>query len=275
MTFARKFRTFGFNLSAAITLLILSMASVFVADNPAEAKASNGQRVTIVLVHGAFAGSSSWNGVVQRLVAKGYPVIAVANPLRSIKGDAAYVASLIKSISGPVVLVGHSYAGSVISNAADGLSNVKGLVYVTGFAADVGESPSKLAGQFPGATLGPAIAPAVPLPDGSKDLYIDREKFHAQFAADVSGADAAVMAATQRPITESALNEVSEAAAWKTIPSWFIYGSLDKNIPAAANAFMAERAHSRKTVEVKGASHVVMVSHPDAVAALIEEAAAY
>ncbi len=150
MIFARKFRTFGFNLSAAITLLILGMASVFVTDNTAQAKASNGQRATIVLVHGAFAGSSSWNGVVQRLVAKGYPVIAVANPLRSIKGDAAYVASLIKSIPGPVVLVGHSYAGSVISNAADGLSNVKGLVYVTGFAADVGESPSKLAGQFPG-----------------------------------------------------------------------------------------------------------------------------
>ena len=126
MIFARKFRTFGFNLSAAITLLILGMASVFVTDNTAQAKASNGQRATIVLVHGAFAGSSSWNGVVQRLVAKGYPVIAVANPLRSIKGDAAYVASLIKSIPGPVVLVGHSYAGSVISNAADGLSNVKG-----------------------------------------------------------------------------------------------------------------------------------------------------
>ncbi|MET0232929.1 MAG: alpha/beta hydrolase [Rhodanobacteraceae bacterium] len=275
MTFARKFHTFGFNLHSAITLLIVGMASVFVADRSVEAKASNGERATIVLVHGAFAGSSSWNGVVQKLVAKGYPVIAVANPLRSIKGDAAYVASLVKSIPGPVVLVGHSYAGAVISNAAEGQSNVKGLVYVTGFAADVGESPSDLAGKFPGATLGPAIAPAVPLPDGSKDLYIDRAKFHAQFAADLSAEDAAVMAATQRPITESALNEASAAAAWKTIPSWFIYGSLDRNIPAAANAFMADRAHSRKTVEVKGASHVVMVSHADAVAALIEEAAAY
>lgn len=274
MTFTSKLSKLRFNLSAAAALLIVGMASVFVTDAPAEAKAASGPRATIVLVHGAFAGSSSWNGVAGRLIAKGYPVIAVANPLRSIKGDAAYVASVVKSIPGPVVLVGHSYGGAVIGNAADGLANVKALVYVTGFAADIGESPSKLAGQFPGATLGPAIAPPVVLADGSKDLYIDQAKFHAQFAADVSASDAAVMAATQRPVTESALNENSEAAAWKTIPSWFIYGSLDKNIPAAANAFMAERAHARKTIEVKGASHVVMVSHPDAVAALIEEAAA-
>ncbi|HEY6941984.1 alpha/beta hydrolase [Dokdonella sp.] len=260
--------------SAAVVAVLISLGLAFFFTGRASARTSV-QRPTIVLVHGAFAGSSSWSDVIRTLNRKGYPVVAVANPLRSIKGDAAYVASLVRSIPGPVVLVGHSYGGSVITSAADGLANVKGLVYVAGFAADVGESPAKLAGQFPGSTLGPAIAPAVTLPDGDKDLYISTDKYHAQFAADVGAASAAVMAATQRPITEAALNEASASAAWKSIPSWFIYGTLDRNIPAAAHAFMAERAHSRKTVAVKGASHVVMISHPGAVAALIEEAASY
>lgn len=262
--YVRRFSAIGSLVVASLFLMVFASGSS--AQEPA-------QRPTIVLVHGAFAGSSSWTGVIKKLTAKGYSVIAVANPLRSVKGDAEYVAALLKSIPGPVVLVGHSYAGCVITNAAEGLSNVKALVYVTGFAADVGESASDLAGKFPGATLGPAIAPAVLLPDGSKDLYISMDKYHAQFAADVGAGAASVMAATQRPVTEAALSEPSAAAAWKKIPSWFIYGSEDKNIPAAVNAFMAERAHARKAIAVKGASHVVMVSHPDAVAALIEEAA--
>lgn len=262
--YARRF-------SAMKSLVIASLFLMVFAASSSAKEAS--PLPTIVLVHGAFAGSSSWTGVIRKLSAKGFPVIAVANPLRSVKGDAEYVASVLKSIPGPVVLVGHSYGGSVITNAVEGVSNVKALVYVTGFAADTGESASDLAGKFPGATLGPALAPAVILPDGSKDLYISMDKYHAQFAADVGAAEASVMAVTQRPVTEAALNEPSQFAAWKRIPSWFIYGSDDRNIPAASNAFMAERAHARKTVAVKGASHVVMVSHPDAVAALIEEAA--
>jgi pimeloyl-ACP methyl ester carboxylesterase len=228
---------------------------------------------TVVLVHGAFAGSSSWNNVTQRLLAKGYPVVAVANPLRGVKSDAAYVASLLDAITGPVILVGHSYGGNVISYAGLGKRNVRALVYVSGVAPDAGESASTLVGKFPGSTLGPTLAPPVLLADGSKDLYILQDKYHAQFAADVPLAQSKLMAATQRPITEAALNESGETPAWKTIPSWFLYGSLDKNIPPAVHAFMAKRANARRAVEVQGASHVVMISHPEALVRLIDEAA--
>lgn len=228
---------------------------------------------TIVLVHGAFADGSSWNGVISRLEKDGYPVIAAANPLRSVKGDAASVAAVLSSLKTPVVLVGHSYGGSVISEAAVGRPNVAALVYVTAFAPEVGETGIGLSGKFPGSTLGPTLAPPVPLAAGGNDLYIRQDKFRAQFAADVPPADARRMAATQRPVAEAALNEPSTEPAWKTIPSWFVYGDKDLNIPPAANAFMAERARSRGTVVVKGASHVVMVSHPDTVAQLIETAA--
>jgi pimeloyl-ACP methyl ester carboxylesterase len=229
---------------------------------------------TIVLVHGAFAESASWNGVLSRLIAKGYPVVAVANPLRGVKTDAAYVSAVIDNIPGPVVLVGHSYGGSVITNAVASNKNIKALVFVSAFAPETGETASELSGRFPGSTLGPTLAPPVVLPDGGKDLYIQQDKFRAQFAADVSEADAKLMAATQRPITDAALNEASATAAWKTIPSWFIYGDRDLNIPPAAQAFMAKRAGSKETIAVAGASHVVMVSHADAVATLIEHAAA-
>ncbi|MBD2115131.1 alpha/beta hydrolase [Nodosilinea sp. FACHB-141] len=226
---------------------------------------------TIVLVHGAFAESSSWNGVLTQLNEKGYPTVAVANPLRSVKSDADYVASVLKSIEGPTVLVGHSYGGAVITNVV-GNENVKALVYVAAFAPDAGETAVELSGRYPGSTLGPALAPPVATPDGGNDLYIQQDKFHAQFAADVPAAAAQLMASTQRPITEAALNEASGTPAWQSIPSWFIYGDRDLNIPAAALAFMAERANSKETVVVSGASHVVMVSHPDAVARLIEHA---
>lgn len=239
----------------------------------ASARKSPAPKPTVVLVHGAFADSSSWNGVIQQLHRKGYKVIAAANELRSVKGDAASVTSLLKSIQGPVVLVGHSYGGPVISEAATDQDNVKALVYVAAFAPEVGENAAELSGRFPGSSLGPALAPPVALADGGKDLYIEQDKFHAQFAADVPAAQAALMAVGQRPVTDAALHEASTSAAWKTIPSWFVYGSADLNIPPAAQAFMAKRAHSRKTVVVKGASHVVMVSHPAEVAALIEQAA--
>lgn len=228
---------------------------------------------TVVLVHGAFADGASWNGVMTQLEKDGYPVVAVANPLRSVKGDAQYVADIVASIKSPVVLVGHSYGGAVITEAASGQANVKALVYVAAFAPDNGETAAGLSGKFPGSTLGPTLAPPVTLSGGGKDLYISQDKFHAQFAADVSQADAKLMAAAQRPITEAALNEGATSAAWKQLPSWFIYGEKDKNIPAQALAFMAERAHSKQTVVIKGASHVVMVSHPEPVAKLIKAAA--
>jgi pimeloyl-ACP methyl ester carboxylesterase len=230
---------------------------------------------TIVLVHGAFADSSSWNGVVKILEKDGYPVVAAANQLRSVKGDAAYVADILSGIKTPVVLVGHSYGGSVISEAAYGKNNVKALVYVAAFAPEAGETAAGLSGKFPGSTLGPTLAPPVALSDGGKDLYIQQDKFHDQFAADVSQADAKLMAAGQRPITEAALNEPSTDPAWKTIPSYFVYGDKDKNIPPAAVVFMAERAHAKETVAVKGASHVVMVSNPKIVAKMIEDAATH
>jgi pimeloyl-ACP methyl ester carboxylesterase len=228
---------------------------------------------TVVLVHGAFADSSSWNGVVKILEKDGYTVVSAANPLRSVKTDAQSVASVVKSIKTPVVLVGHSYGGPVISEAAYGSTNVKSLVYVAAFAPEAGETAAGLSGKFPGSTLGPALAAPVDLADGGKDLYIQQDKFHDQFAADVPAADARLMAAGQRPVTVAALNEPATDAAWKTIPSWWVYGDQDKNIPPQAMAFMAERAHSKQTVVIKGASHVVMVSHPKAVADLIEKAA--
>ncbi|WP_192558293.1 alpha/beta fold hydrolase [Pseudomonas allokribbensis] len=231
------------------------------------------EKPTVVLVHGAFADSSSWNGVVKILEKDGYPVIAAANPLRTLKGDAQSVADVLAGIKSPVVLVGHSYGGPVISEAAYGNANVKALVYVAALAPEAGETVAGLAGKFPGSTLGPTLAPPVTLKDGGKDLYIQQDKFHDQFAADVPNADAKLMAATQRPVTEAALNEAASEPAWKTIPSWFVYGDKDKNIPPQAMAFMAERAHARQTVVVKGASHVVMVSNPKTVASLIESAA--
>lgn len=227
----------------------------------------------IVLVHGAFAESSSWNGVLTHLISKGYPTVAVANPLRGVKSDADYVSSVLKGIEGPIVLVGHSYGGAVIANAVNDNKNVKALVFVASFAPDTGETAVELSGRYPGSTLGSTLAPPVELPDGNKDLYIQQGKFHAQFAADVSAKDAQLMASTQRPIAEAALNEASGVPAWKSIPSWFIYGDRDLNIPAAALSFMAKRANSKETVVVQGASHVVMISHPDAVAKLIERAA--
>jgi pimeloyl-ACP methyl ester carboxylesterase len=236
-----------------------------------ENKASN--KPTIVLIHGAFAESSSWDDVIDTLHAHSFPVIAAANPLRGVKYDADYTIHILKTIAGPIVLVGHSYGGTVISNAATGNRNVKALVYIAGFAPDAGESAADLGGRFPGGTLGETLAPPVPLPDGTSDLYIAQDKYHAQFCADVPEPQARKMAATQRPCTDLALNEASGEPAWKSIPSWFVFGELDKNIPSALHRFMAKRAKARETVEVKDASHVVGISHADTVAGVILRAA--
>ncbi|WP_030654560.1 MULTISPECIES: alpha/beta fold hydrolase [Streptomyces] len=232
------------------------------------------QKPTIVLVHGAFADSSSWNGVVERLQSHGYPVVAASNPLRGLAGDSEYVRQLVASIDGPVVLAGHSYGGSVISNAAGGLDNVKALVFVAAFLPDEGESAVTLSGKFPGSTLGEALHPVpVTVPDGSQvtDLYIEKSKFHQQFAADVPEETAAVMAATQRPVADAALAEGASAPAWKSVPSWVLVATEDRNIPAEAQVFMAERA--KATVVSVSASHAVGVSRPGDVARLINEAA--
>jgi pimeloyl-ACP methyl ester carboxylesterase len=228
---------------------------------------------TIVLVHGAFADSSSWYGVIAILERDGYSVLAAANPLRSVKGDADTVRALVASINGPVVLVGHSYGGMVISNAANGQANVKALVYVATFAPDAGEKADGLNSKFPGSLVGPALAPPVPLPGGGHDLYVQQAKFHDAFAPDVPADAAKLAAAAQRPVTDIAFGEAATEPAWKTIPSWFVYGDHDTAIPPKLHAFMAERAHPRATSVVPGASHVVMISHADAVAKVIEDAA--
>jgi len=227
----------------------------------------------IVLVHGAFADSSSWNGVIPILKASGYTIVAAANPLRSVSTDAQYVADIVTSIDGPVVLVGHSYGGCVITQLEHGAPKISALVYVAAFAPDVGETAAELSAKFPGSTLGAALAAPVTLASGGQDLYIQQARFHEQFAADVSASVAAVMAIGQRPITAAALGEASRHAGWKSMPSWFIHGDQDRNIPPQALTFMAQRANSRHTQVVQGGSHVVMVSNPQAVAALIVRAA--
>ncbi|MBV1852896.1 alpha/beta fold hydrolase [Catellatospora tritici] len=259
------------SLALAAALVAAVVLGVWTAPAAAEQERA-ADKPTVVLVHGAFADSSSWNGVISQLLAQGYPVIAVANPLRGVKSDADQVKAVLDSIDGPIVLVGHSYGGSVISAAAEGNPDVKALVYVAAFAPDTGESAGDLSAKFPGGTLGQALAPPVAVPGGN-DLYIQPDKFHDQFAADVPAEQSAQMAVGQRPIAEAALAEKAGAAAWKTIPSYFVYGSADKNIPAAAQDFMAKRAGAKQTEVVDGASHVVMVSHPDAVAKMIQNAA--
>ena len=229
---------------------------------------------TIVLVHGAFAESASWDRVIDPLVSAGHPVIAAANPQRGVASDAAAVSDLVRSIDGPVLLVGHSYGGLVISNVDADAGEIVGLVYVAAFAPEPGESAFTLAGMFPGSTLGEALHP-VPRSDGMTDLYIAADRFHSQFCADVPAEQAARMAVTQRPATQEALVEPSgERPLWQELPSWFVFGELDRNIPAELEHFMAERAHARRTIEIPGASHAVSVAHPEATAHLVLEAAA-
>ena len=229
---------------------------------------------TIVLVHGAYAESASWNGVIADLQRRGYTTIAAANQLRGLQHDAAYVRSVLESVSGPIVLVGHSYGGSVMSEAAEGVAGVSALVYVASFLLDVGESTDDLVSKFPGAQLGSAAEP-VPFPgpggDTGTEFYIRQDRFHELFAADVAPDEAAVLAATQRPIAGAALTEAATKAAWKTIPSWTLIATQDLAIPADAARFMADRAGST-TVEID-ASHAVTVSQPGVVADLIDTAA--
>ncbi|HEY1368938.1 MAG TPA: alpha/beta hydrolase [Gaiellaceae bacterium] len=228
---------------------------------------------TIVLVHGAFAESASWNGVIDSLASAGHPVIAAANPLRSVDGDAAAVADLVRTIEGPVVLVAHSYGGAVISNVPADAGDITGLVYVCGFAPDAGESCFALAGKFPGSMLGEKTLHPVPRSDGTTDLYINEDRFHELFCPDVPASQAAQLAATQRPATQEALFAPSgEQPLWREVPSWFLIGEEDRIIPAQLQHFMAERAGARRTLEIPGASHAAAVSEPQTTAELILEA---
>jgi pimeloyl-ACP methyl ester carboxylesterase len=226
-----------------------------------------------VLVHGAFAESASWSAVIEELQSHGLEVLAAANPLRSVAGDAAYVRDVISGIGRPVVLVAHSYGGIVITEAAAHNSAVTGLVYVAGFAPDHGESAFQLSTMFPGSTLAGALA-AYPVSSGGNEFAIRQENFHRQFAVDVPATQAAVMGATQRPVTEAAFSEglPTDAPAWRYIPSWFVFGDQDLNIPVTLHRFMAERAGAEVSRELAGASHALSVSEPKAVTATILEA---
>src|SRR4051812_10348455 len=255
----------------AVAVAALAMtATNTVAASPTERQ----PKPTVVLVHGAFADASTWNGVIDRLQRDGYPVIAPANPLRGISSDATYLASVVKTIPGPVVLAGHSYGGAVIGQAAAGLPNVKSLVFVDAFALDVGEPAGSIGQRFPNNDLGPALySRPYTLPGGQTgtDLYVQPSRFHAVIGADVPEAATTLAAAAQRPVDQSAFVEAPTAAAWKTIPSWFVIGTQDRAIDPAGLRFMAERAHGHVT-EIN-ASHLGLISHAGKVAGVIENAA--
>ena len=230
---------------------------------------------TVILVHGAFAESSGWDGVVQPLRDAGHPVIAAANPLRSVAADAAAVSDLVRTVEGPVVLAAHSYGGMVMSNVDADAGEIVGLVYANGFAPEPGENCFQLAGMFPGSMLGEETSRPVPRSDGTTDLYVAMDSFNDVFCQDVPASQAALMATTQRPATQEALTEASgEQPLWREVPSWFLIGEEDRIIPAQLQRYMAERAGARRTIEIPGASHAITVSRPEETAQLIIEASA-
>ena len=230
--------------------------------------------LTVVLVHGAFADSSSWNGVTERLQAKGVNVIAAANPLRGISHDSVYVASVLAQIPGPVLAVSHSYGGAVITNAATGAQNVVGLVYVAAFAPDEGEVLGAVEAGSKDSVLNSALVPhQYPTDSGTgTEFTIDPAKARDAFASDVSDLEAALIAVNQRPVSELAFGEPSGPPAWKQLPSWAVVATGDKAAGTDVVRSHAERAGAQIT-EVDG-SHVIMVSQPDAVVQVIEAAIA-
>jgi pimeloyl-ACP methyl ester carboxylesterase len=251
---------------AAVALLLLPAAS-------ADARPSDTPRPTIVLVHGAWADASGWSGVVRQLQADDFRVTAFANPLRSLSGDAAYLREYLDSLSGPIVLVAHSYGGAVITNAAAGHPDVEALVYINAFAPDEGQAVFELAGpdsalSVPDPTTVFDIVPPPPTP--ASDLYLKQATFLSAFAAGVQAKDAAVMASAQRPVTLGALGEPSQVPAWRTIPSWFLIGTEDQIIPPSAQRSMAENAGA--AISEYEAGHLGFVVDPKAVTNVILKA---
>ncbi|WP_306584142.1 alpha/beta fold hydrolase, partial [Streptomyces clavuligerus] len=263
----------------ACRISALALTATALATGPALASAapaatpSGRMKPTVVLVHGAFADASGWSSVVERLQHRGFNVVAPANPLRGLTSDGAYIASVLKSIEGPIVLAGHSYGGAVITEAAAGNPNVKALVYVSAFMPDKGETLGQLSMKFTGSELQPALRP-VEYTDGTtkgQDLYIKNDMFHSVFAADLAEAETKVMAVEQRPIAAACFEQKATKAAWRDIPSWFVVAKKDKAIAPDLERFEAKRAKSH-TVEVNS-SHVAMMSHPDKVTEILQNAA--
>ena len=236
----------------------------------------NAGPLTVVLVHGAFADASSWNGVIERLQAHGAQVTAPANPLRGLSSDSAYIASVFDQMPGPVLAVGHSYAGAVISNAATKASNVVGLVYVAAFAPDEGERLGDVESGSRDSVLSAALVPLrYPTGHGAEtamEFAVNPARFHEAFAADLPARQAALMAATQRPVAELAFSEPNGVPAWKTLPSWAVVATADKAAGSDVIRSMASRAGATIT-EVEG-SHVIMLSQPQIVTDVILAAVA-
>ena len=232
--------------------------------------------VTVVLVHGAFADASSWTGVIELLQQRGLSVLAPPNPLRGLTADSAYLTAVLAQIEGPVLLVGHSYAGAVISNAATAAGNVRGLVFVAAFAPDEGEVLGAVAATSHDSLLGPARIPrhypSGPAGQTATEFAVDPARLHEVFAADLPREQAAVLAATQRPIAEAAFTDPAGPPAWKTLPSWAVVATDDKAAGADLVRSMAQRAGA-EILELAG-SHVIMVSRPEPVADLIGKALA-
>jgi pimeloyl-ACP methyl ester carboxylesterase len=224
------------------------------------------QRPTIVLVHGAWADGSSWSHVIPLLEHDGYTVIAVQNPLTSITEDIATTKRVIDAQKGPVVVVGHSYGGMVMTGAAAGNPNVKGLVYIAAYAPDVGESIGAVTAKYAATPVGTSL-----VPDAAGFLYLDRAKFHAVFCQDVADGEAAIMAVTQKPWASAIFTQTLDAAAWKTIPSWYLVSANDHTINPDQERFYATRMNAKVT-EI-ASSHVSLISHPADVTKLIEAAA--
>ncbi|MBD7996639.1 alpha/beta hydrolase [Arthrobacter sp. Sa2CUA1] len=262
--------------SALVLALILGVSPASTADtqNGRHGGGAGGPKPTVVLVHGAFADSSGWSQVGKALQEDGYPVLAFSNPLRDVQYDSEYLRSFLGTIQGPVVLVGHSYGGALITNAATGNPNVKSLVYIAAFALDEGETVQaalSLGGGHTEVVDHLIVRPFPGAAEGNGDAYIDPAYFPQLFAQDLPRAEARFMAASQRPAALATLVTPSGEPAWKTIPSWYMVASRDRIIPPEAERAMAKRAGAT-TVEVKS-SHVPMLSNPAAVTSLIKKAA--
>ena len=222
---------------------------------------------TIVLVHGAFADASSFRALYDELVSKDVTIVAPPNPLRGLSGgDGEYTKAVIAAIDGPVLLVGHSYGGSVIT-AAGTAENVVGLVYISGFAPDEGENLTDLQSKFPAPGIIPYIVEHT-LPGGAKEFTLAPNGFHASFCADIPAADAAFYAVAQRPLAGVALTEKASVPAWRSLPVWAVLPTADRCIDPGVHRFSYERMGAMVT-EIEGASHVVMISHPKEVAEVV------